>query len=462
MIITAPIIISIFLAVVGLLPGLVAAGLLAGRGKTYGQGEGQGIYLVFLLLLTAFGIRVIAWPLTYLALGSAVPHVQGAMCLFGVTRLCPLWANLLQFSRPLLIFSLGGWLALRMSRKAHERRTPGPALPASLGERLLLPGSVGLLIIDGLLELVVLFSLRPDQPVYCCGSVYDLPDRLSSALPQHLFGARSAGMLVPLMVVLALLVVLSCSAAAASLLRRRRPLPGRRLPVSVALLIGGGLTGFVPAAFFAGMEVLAPRLTGLPFHHCLYCLLGKTAYGPWIAATFAGGVLCAGWGALLLPPRHAGAVRPAIALLVTGSLFTVAFLGVVAAGWFQVGQGGDLGRCPGCGGQMYDSVYLVRIVAGDAPELTFCSPVCAMEWIRREGDSSRGLFVTVRDEFTGTWLDSGAAYVVEGADDIAGLPKGNRWHIYEYLENAHVMAFELEGNLVSDPFVHRGDDGSRP
>lgn len=462
MIINAPIIVSIFLAVVGLLPGLAAVGLIGFRGKRTMGGEDQGIYLVFLLLLTAFGIRLIAWPLTYLALGSAVPHVQGAMCLFGVTRLCPLWANLLQFSRPLLVFTLGGWLALRMSRKAFERKTPGPALPSSIGERLLLPLSLALLVIDCLLELAVLFSLRPDQPVYCCGSVYDLPDRLSSTLPQHVFGAGSAGLLVPLMAVLAGLVILAGLSISFLLFRRRRPLPGRLFPAAAALTIGGLLAGLLASAFLAGMEVLAPKLTGLPFHHCLYCLLGKTAWGPWIAASFAAGLLCAGWGALLLPPRHSGAVRPAAVLLLLGSLFTTAFLGCIAAGWYQVGQGGDLGPCPGCDRQLYDSVYLVRVVAGDRPEQTFCSPVCALEWIGKEGLRRKGLFVTVRDEFTGTWLDSGAAFFVEGPDDIAGLPAGNRWHVYEYLENAHVMAFELGGNIVDDPFSAGSGAGARP
>ncbi len=43
--------------------------------------EGR-IHLSLLLLLTAFLLRIISWPLFYILLQSYVPFVTGAMCIF--------------------------------------------------------------------------------------------------------------------------------------------------------------------------------------------------------------------------------------------------------------------------------------------------------------------------------------------------------------------------------------------
>ncbi len=469
MILNGPIILSFFVAVIGLLLGLAASGVWLRRslvreaepsgGEPSGRGlEGEGAYLVFLLLLTAFGLRTIAWPLSYLALSSAVPHVSGAMCIFGVTRLCPLWANLLQTARPLLVLFLGGWIVLRLSHAGLERRNPGRARQRSPLEPVLFFVSLVLLLLDCLLEIVVLLSLRPDQPVYCCGSVYDLPGRFSALLPGSIFGAQHAQLALPLLSGSVMLCAVLSLAAGLSVIKGWWDVANRpRLASLVALALLLLLPLLVLLAGIVAMEVITPRLTGLPYHHCLYCLLGKTAQGPWMAVTLAVGLLCAAWGGLLLfcaAGRGDGDQRPAGTLLVAGGLSLLLFLGVVLPGMAASRGGGELGRCPGCGSRLFDTVYLVEVVCGTEDPRLFCSPGCALAQLKGDvGGAVADCYVTVRDEFTGKRLDSGAAFFVQAAEEIPGLPPGNRWHAYQYLENAHIMAFELDGNVVADPFL---------
>lgn len=455
MILTPPIILALFLAGLGLAPGLVAAAAWLRhtlRPAPPADGAPDEAYLVFLLLLTAFGLRVLAWPLSYIALDSAVPHVPGAMCIFGVTRLAPLWANLLQTVRPLLLLALGGWLALRLTGSGRERRSRGGKLNRPLVERALLPTSLFLLILDCLLEFAVLLSLRPGMPVYCCGSVYDLPHRFSALVPDTLFGAQHAHLLLPILHFCGLICAVTCLVSGTAAWNGRwNTHPWHRLRTAAALVLPLVLLLFVAAAGIAAMEVLAPRLTGLPFHHCLYCLLGKTTAGPWLAILLAAAVLTSAWGALLL--RQAG--RPSGVLLISGGLLVLIFLALTALAAGSDGGEGRLGRCPSCNGGLYDTVYLVELVTGGGEKSLFCSVGCALKSFKKPGGKVQG-WVTVRDEFTGKRLDSGAAFFVEAAAEIKGLPAGNRWHAYQYLENAHIMAFELDGNIVDDPFSVAG------
>lgn len=454
MIFSGPIIITIFLAALGLILGLLAAAVWLRQ--SLGNGpvdleQGDPAYLVFLLLLTAFGLRVLAWPLSYIALDSAVPHVQGAMCIFGVTRLCPLWANMLQGLRPLLILALGGWLLLRVTHSRRQRQIPGRERRRPLPERMLFLTALVLLITDCILELLVFSLLRPDQTVYCCGSVYDLPNRFSSLIPGSLFGPQHAHLLLPLLIGSGILCAAGCLLGALAAWRgwTAKGEPCRRSMLLLSVLVPLFMLLFIAVACIAAMEVITPRVTGLPYHHCLYCLLGKTTVGPWLAVTMAMAMMGAFWGSLLLPSPSR---RIAGLLLCAGGFSVLAFLGITDGALGRMGQGGDLGSCPSCDRPLFDTVYLVEVVSGeDAPALC-CSAACALDHIERHGGRGAVNWVTVRDEFTGKRLDSGAAYFVEAGTDIDGLLEGNRWHVYQYLENAHIMAFELGGNVVPDPF----------
>jgi hypothetical protein len=441
MILNAPILISLLLAGLGLVLGLAAAAARIDV-AIRPQRHGEGLYLVFLILLTAFGLRLIAWPLWYVALAGAVPHVSGAMCIFGVTRLAPGWSTALEVVRPLLVLVLGGWLTLRLVHSRAERRQPGTPAPRPALEHSLLLAALVLLPLEGLLDLRVLSALRPDSPaVYCCGSVFDLPDRWSALVPGHLLGASHAALLLPLVHLLGIVAV------AVSLLAGWRVFKGCRFP---AFLPAMAVLALLPTALAAGMEVITPRLTGLPYHHCLYCLLGRTTAGPWLAAALLGGALAVCWGSLAISTaagRRAGAM-----LLFAGALALLLFIAILGLTPIRGGGAGDLGDCPVCTGAMHDTVYLVELVQGREDPLLFCSIGCALQWINRHGGETVDRWVTVRDEFTGERLDAGAAHFVEAAREIDGLPPGNRWHVYQYLENAHVMAFQLDGNVGQNPF----------
>jgi len=441
MILNAPILISLLLAGLGLLLGLAAlvAQLRFAMGSRRDADAG---YLVFLILTTAFGLRLIAWPLWYVALGSAVPHVSGAMCIFGVTRLAPGWSTALEAVRPLLLLVLGGWLTLRLVNSRQERHTPGPPPARPVAERLLLLAALVLLPLEGLLDLRVLTALQSDhQAVYCCGSVFDLPSRWSTLVPGHLLGAHHARWMLPLLHLVGILVV------SISLLAGWRAVRGKRFP---ALLPALAALLFLPLALAAAMELITPRLTGLPYHHCLYCLLGRTIPGPWLATALLAGLLAVCWGSLAIATK-AGR-RVGAQLLIGGAVGLLLFIAIVDLTPVWSGAAGDLGDCPHCGGKMHDTVHLAELVRGRNDPLLFCSIGCARQWILGHGGAAWGGWVTVRDEFTGERLDAGAAYFVESGGDISGLPPGNRWHVYQYRENAHVMAFRLDGNVVENPF----------
>src|SRR5512139_3218478 len=59
------------------------------------------VHLSFLLLSTAFILRLAAWPLFYILLQSYIPLIPGAMCIFGVTQVRPGFVLFLQLWKPM-------------------------------------------------------------------------------------------------------------------------------------------------------------------------------------------------------------------------------------------------------------------------------------------------------------------------------------------------------------------------
>ena len=68
------------------------------------------IHLSLLFLFTAFLLRLATWPLFYILLQSLIPVVPGAMCIFGVTQVMPVFVTFLQVLKPLAFFLIGGCL----------------------------------------------------------------------------------------------------------------------------------------------------------------------------------------------------------------------------------------------------------------------------------------------------------------------------------------------------------------
>ena len=66
----------------------------------------------------------------------------------------------------------------------------------------------------------------------------------------------------------------------------------------------------IPVVIYTTIEYLAPKLMQLPYHHCIYCLMGNGMVldAPVIFGLFVLGVFAIGWmGLLKLLCRHRNA-----------------------------------------------------------------------------------------------------------------------------------------------------------
>jgi hypothetical protein len=255
-------------------------------------------YLVVLLAGLLLGLNLASWPLFYLLLQSYVKEWPGVvMCIYGVTqigagthgisRFLPGLLKTLQITKPALVFASGSWFVLYLV----NRRSP----TAPLWQRIL-----GIAVIMGLLAAVdsaieAAYLIIPKKEEFlaagCCAEAFDAGARATRFLPQALLGDNyhpylyglywgiNGGMILALM-------------GSIWLLRR-----GRGLVWAVALLPGAVLCVLVNTVFL--IEIAAPALLHLPFHHCPYDLLPKAPESVLGIALFVLGSFCVGWASIL-------------------------------------------------------------------------------------------------------------------------------------------------------------------
>lgn len=250
----------------------------------------NGIYLALLFLFTALLLRLVAWPLFYILLQSLIPLVPGAMCIFGVTQVKPIFVAFLQLLKPLAFFLIGGWLIFY-------------GMDLSLRSRLLMGKSVRFLmavtaiaVTDAAAELLFILDFEPPGvAVSCCTVVADLAVPPAPILPAPLLGVQYHHILLAFyhgfnLGLIALLGFL--------LWRKRTQKEGinRRgwlTLIAIAALMNGAIT------YGAFKEYLGPLLMDLPDHHCLYCLLQYRPVSIAILGLFILGLFFAMWPALL-------------------------------------------------------------------------------------------------------------------------------------------------------------------
>ncbi|MBI1916004.1 MAG: hypothetical protein HYS12_14900 [Planctomycetes bacterium] len=251
-------------------------------------------YLLFLLAGLLLALNVLSWPVFYLLLQSYVPEWgDSVMCIYGVTkiglgslgpsRFLPPLVTALQTTKPVLIFLSGAWFVLYLvNRRTHTAPLTGRVL-------LLLLASGLLAVTDAAAESAYL--VIPKKEVFlssgCCTEAFDWGKREVQFLPQALVGENKEGRLYAAYygshggMVLAL--------AGCIWLCRRRLLAVGLAP----LLLGAILCGAVNVVFL--IEVVAPRLLHLPYHHCPYDLVPRGPEGIVSAALSLGGSFAVGW-----------------------------------------------------------------------------------------------------------------------------------------------------------------------
>ena len=219
-------------------------------------------HLVFLVAVVLLGIRLFNWPLFYATLQSFVPDIDGAMCIFGVTQVKRITTGTSEIIKPVSFFLIGAWLLIH----ALDQRTETSPL---MGRKLLFLSFTALVVIaESLLDIFLMFKIAPGTLVSCCTTVTDILQRPTRLLPQAALGPRYEAVLNYGYYGSNILLVV----AVGIYLKRLRALSLPRW--------GAPVTGFLflwaifNAALFvlAQIEVHAPKIMGLPFHHCLYCL----------------------------------------------------------------------------------------------------------------------------------------------------------------------------------------------
>jgi hypothetical protein len=219
-------------------------------------------HLVLLVAVVVLGIRLFNWPLFYATLQSFVPDIDGAMCIFGVTQVKRITTGASEIIKPLSFFLIGAWLLIHVL----DQRTETSPL---MGRKLLFLSFTALVVIaESLLDIILMFKIAPGTLVSCCTTVTDVLERPTRLLPQAALGPQYEAVLgygyygsnILLMVITGIYLTRLRGSSS----------PRWRAPVAGFLF----LWAILNAALFvlAQIEVHAPKIMGLPFHHCLYCL----------------------------------------------------------------------------------------------------------------------------------------------------------------------------------------------
>jgi hypothetical protein len=323
-----------FVALLRLLLGLLVVGLGASAWRWAAAAvtpEGRTAledrsYLVFLLALLLVGLNLVSWPLLYLLLQSYVPEWPGVMCVYGVTqigqgslgpaRYLPGLLRFLQLAKPALVFAGGAWFVLYL---LNRRTRSGPLL----GRLFLVLLPLGALAAaDAVAELTYVGIPKKEEfaDSGCCtgaegGGVERFlpPVLVSEAGRPGLYAAYYAGNLGLILAVLA-----------AS--RRPGAAPG---PLGLALLLVGGLAVLAVSGLFL-IEVAAPTLLHLPYHHCAYDLIPDVPEAVVTVALFLGGCFFLGWAAVAWWFGRCPETEPFLARAVRG-LLRASFWGLLAS-----------------------------------------------------------------------------------------------------------------------------------
>jgi len=237
-------------------------------------------YLVLLIMVIVLLIRLINWPLFYVTLQSFISDIEGAMCIFGVTQVKVSLTRFLEFLKPITFFLIGGWLILHILDRATKTS------PLIKRELLLLSVISLFVLIDSTGDILLMIGIAPESLVSCCTTVTDILNRPTRTTPESILGPEYAQSLQVLFFIthLALMGFIGVS------LKFRI---FRRLILGLLSLFAI-LNAFV--FLLSQIEVFAPAMMHLPFHHCLYCLWQYVPDSIVMYLFFILGTFSVGWG----------------------------------------------------------------------------------------------------------------------------------------------------------------------
>jgi hypothetical protein len=241
-------------------------------------------YLVLLSAVVVLLIKLFSWPLFYATLQSYVPHLHGAMCIYGVTQVNPLLSGSIQIFKPVVVFFIGGWLFLNSLDKTTE------TVPL-FRKRLLLLSIASLFILaDSIGDFIYFTSFDSKLDVACCSTFFDLPERPTAAIPSSIIGEDYERYMLPLYYATNILFAVFLGIS-------RRNINIEKLVMPIALVVLSILNAVV--TIFAMFEVIAPEAMKLPFHRCVYCMWQYRPDSIVMTAAFIIGAFSPAWALFL-------------------------------------------------------------------------------------------------------------------------------------------------------------------
>jgi len=254
---------------------------ISGQGMT---SQEERMYLAFWMGVVLLAVRFLAWPLFYLVLHSFISEIEGAMCIFGTRNMLPVLTRSLEVLKPLLFFIGLVWLVLFRLERFATLPKKGMRAGSFILAMLLLCSLTAL--VDSVASAVLWMRSSSELAVSCCTTVTDIPSRFTIWMPVSLFGPTYEQ---PLWYLFFIVNGLS----SALLVLAYRAVDRMQSPLALFSLVG--LVSLVNCILtvIAYIEVIAPRLMRLPFHHCLYCMVQNVIDAPVFVALFIVGTCTA-------------------------------------------------------------------------------------------------------------------------------------------------------------------------
>ena len=327
MILNAYAVLDAFVTLLRLLVGVLLVGVSASLWRKCGSSVApvnrqlleDRFYLLYLLAFLLLGLNVASWPLLYLLLQSYVPQWPGAMCIYGVTqvgvessgvaRFLPTLLTALQAAKPALVFLIGAVVVLYIV----NRRTP----TAPLTNRILIGlVTVGLFAAaDAAVEAAYLVIPKKEEfpSVGCCTVALGITPRARGIGPRDMLIKDSRSWLYAAYYLVSVAMVLALASCAFSS-RFHATLK------SLATMLVGALVSLPVVTVFL-IEIAAPTLLHLPFHHCLYDLIPKVPESVVAIALFIFGCFSVGWACVAGWLADCEETRPFLHQTIRGLVF---------------------------------------------------------------------------------------------------------------------------------------------
>ena len=219
-------------------------------------------YLVLLSAIVVLGIRLLNWPLFYACLQSFVPDIEGAMCIFGVTQVKRVLTNISEIIKPISFFLAGAWLIVHQL----DQKTKTASL---MSTKLIFLVIMSLfIIIESLIDIILMIQISPGKIVSCCTTVTDILNRQTRLVPKVILGPKYSlilGFAFYILTILQIFFLYICLKIISSNnnFRWRLSVLGFMFFFSICNSV---------LFILSQIEFFAPKIMGLPFHHCLYCL----------------------------------------------------------------------------------------------------------------------------------------------------------------------------------------------